>query len=39
MYIQKFYKLKMLNQCYYQNVLYETVENQNLLKDKKQVEH
>ena len=29
----------MLNQCYYQNVLYETVENQNLLKDKKQVEH
>ena len=33
--IKEFQKLTMLKQCYYQNVLYAIVKNQDLLKNKK----
>ena len=36
MLIQKFYKQKMVEQRYYQHVLYTVVKNQDLWKKKKQ---
>ena len=37
--IQKFLQLAMVEQWYYQNVLYVAVKNQNLLKNKKQKDY
>ena len=37
--LQEFQKLVIIKQCYYQNVLYVVVKNQDLSKNKKQMDH